>query len=283
MSKYDDLLRILLVYETILEKTLEKDKHIMDFHERTSTYFLDKTSNKLWNDKIIDIIKTLDDDFRKNINTYDTKYLLDIRSLKEIYNNNYSRIDSYDRKILIYCESLDPDYDYYNKLDKNMHYYVKESLKLTKQIIETIINQNENEKKELYYTLENNIFEDDVTEIINLTYAEVINDYFNSCYISAISLCGKIIETAISELYNKVFSKYPDEYKDDLGFDKIVNQLKQKKYDLSLVKHQTKVISMHRNKAIHGNITKPTQKEAKGIMLLTTDVLETISSFQSAK
>lgn len=282
MSEYDNLLRILLEYENILEETLEKEKHIKDLHERMFTFFLCKTSNKDWNDKIIDIIKKLDNDFKNNIKIYNKDYLLSIRFLMQIYKQNYYRIDSLDiNKLIDDQDKL--EYDYYKKINDNMRDFVNKSLESTKLIIESIIKRAENDKKELYYTLGNNIFYDDVTKIINLTYEEVIIDYFNSCYISAISLCGKIIETAISELYKKVFSKYPDEVKDDLGFDKLVNQLRQKKYDLSLVKHQTKVISMHRNKAIHGNIITPTQDEAKGVILLTRNVLKIISSFQLAE
>lgn len=243
MSKYDNLLRILFVYETILELTLEKDKHIKDFHERTSTYFLDKTSNKLWNEKIIEIIKRLDNIFIENINTFDTKYLRAIRSLKEIFNNNYSRIDSYDKNILIFSQSLHPDYSYYNKIDENMRYYVEESLKLTKQIIETIINQNENDIKELHYTLSNNIFDDDVTDIINQTYDEVLTDFDNSCYISAISLCGKIIETALYALIRKKDPYYSEHNNEKKNLYERYRILEKYSYDFRDIDKHIEIIS----------------------------------------
>lgn len=278
MSKYDNLLRILFVYETILELTLEKDKHIKDFHERTSTYFLDKTSNKLWNEKIIEIINRLDNVFRENINTYDTKYLRDIRSLKEIFNNNYFRIDSYDRNILIFSQSLHPDYDYYNKIDESMRYYVEESLKLTKQIIETIFNQNKNDIKELHYTLSNNIFDDDVTDIINQTYDEVLTDFDNTCYISAISLCGKIIETALYALIRKKDPNYSENNNEKKNLYERYRILEKYGYDFSDIDKHIEIISKHRNKAVHGNIVLPTTDEAQAIILLTRNTLIKITS-----
>ena len=278
MSKYDNLLRILCVYETILELTSEKDKHIMDFQERSSTFFLDKTSNKLWNEKIIEIIHRLDNIFIENINTYDTTYLLDIRSLKEIFNDKYYRIDSYDRKILIFDEDLHPDYEFLHKIDNNMRDYVKESLKLTKQIIESIINHTENEKKELCDTLNNNIFEDDVTKTINLTYEEIIIDYFNLCYTSAISLCGKIIETALYALLRKIDPNYFEAKDEKRTLYKRYNMLEKHGYDFNDVEKHIEIIAQHRNMAVHGNIITPTADDAKAIILFTRSTLIKITS-----
>jgi len=284
MSVYENLLRLLLDYENVLEETLEKNEHIVEdevqLYSIYSSCFLFKTSKKEWNLQIIESIANLKIDYKNNIKTYDKDFLISIRYLIQIYNQKFSRIDIFDQNKANMM--IDPSYPgpNYEKIDKNMRDFVHESLKLTKLLIESSITFSDNNKKDLNFKLIDNIFDEDVIEIINLTYDEVVIDYSNSCFISAISLCGKIIETVVSELYKKVFSKYPDEIKNDLGFDKLVNQLKQKKYDLSLIKHQTKVISMHRNKAVHGNITTPTQDEAKGVILLTRDVLKKISSFE---
>ncbi|WLT40541.1 tyrosine-type recombinase/integrase (plasmid) [Synechocystis sp. B12] len=81
--------------------------------------------------------------------------------------------------------------------------------------------------KELQYDFPQGKLPDDITKIINLTYSEVIDDYENECYISAISLCGKIIETVLNSLFVKIFDKNPDEEK--LGFNAMLNRLKKKK------------------------------------------------------
>lgn len=132
--------------------------------------------------------------------------------------------------------------------------------------------QEKSEIPNLYYQLSNGYFPDDVTQIINLTYEEIVKNYTNQCFISAISLCGKVLETCLSSLYIKVFDKNPDDEK--LGFDATLNRLKKSGYEFhDGTINQMKVISAHRNKAIHGTIIVPTRDEARGVIYLTKDVM----------
>lgn len=132
--------------------------------------------------------------------------------------------------------------------------------------------KEKSEYSDFYYQFPDGYFPDDVTQIINLTYEEIIKDYINSCFISAISLCGKLLETCVSSLYIRVFGKSPDDEK--LGFDAILNRLKKSGYQFhDGTKSQMQVISAHRNKAIHGTIMVPTRDEARGVIFLTKDVM----------
>jgi hypothetical protein len=124
---------------------------------------------------------------------------------------------------------------------------------------------------ELRYDFPARILEEDMTRIVQLTYDEALTDYSNACYLSAIAMCGKVIETVITDLYVKVHA--PHERKDDLGFDALLNRLKAKGYTFPGLKEQMELINEHRNKAVHHFITVPTGEDALGIISLTKGVL----------
>ena len=131
---------------------------------------------------------------------------------------------------------------------------------------------DDNERSQLACEFPAGKLPEDVTDVINMTYVEVLKDYANGCYVSAIALCGKVLETCLSALYMKVSGKNPDEEK--LGPDALVNRLKNAGYEFhSATKNQMAVISTHRHKAIHGSIVIPTRDEARGVISLTKDVM----------
>lgn len=281
MLKYENLLRLLLEHENILEESLEKNEHIIeDEVQLFDNYFLFNTSKKEWNLKIIESITNLKNEYKKNIKTFDKDFLLSIRFLIEIYNQKFSRIDSFDQKkanMMIQEYYLGPNY---SKINNNMHEFVHESLKFTKLMIESIINYSDNNKKELDLKLKDNIFDEDVTEIINLTCDEVVTDYSNSCFISAISLCGKIIETALYALLKKYEPNYSYDSTDKRGLYQLYNKLNKHGYDFSDVEKQIAIIATHRNMAIHGNIIRPDIDDALGTIHFTKSVLNRIMSRQ---
>lgn len=136
---------------------------------------------------------------------------------------------------------------------------------------------DKSEFEELYYQFPDGYFSDDVTQIINLTYEEIIKDYTNGCFISSISLCGKVLETCLTSLYIKIFNKNPDDEK--LGFNAILNRIKKAGYKFhDATISQMEVISVHRNKAVHGTIIIPTRDEARGVISLTKDVMIKVTS-----
>ncbi len=131
--------------------------------------------------------------------------------------------------------------------------------------------------EELIFTFPEGIFPSDVTKVVNLTYSEALIDFSNGCLMSAIALCGKVIETVLAALYTKVTEGDADAEK--LGADAIANRLRKEGYSFKgTMKDQMGVIKVHRNKAVHGSITIPTVDEARGVLSLTRDVLQKASS-----
>jgi hypothetical protein len=138
--------------------------------------------------------------------------------------------------------------------------------------------QERSQQEELFYVFPAGIIEEDVTQAVNLTYDEVMICFENRCYTSSITLCGKIVETILAGLYASVCGGDADE--ENLGIDAICNRLKKHGYDLKkdALQSMMDVISCQRNKAVHGSIIIPTSAEAKGVVLLTKDVMQKAAS-----
>lgn len=131
--------------------------------------------------------------------------------------------------------------------------------------------------EELIFIFPEGIFPSDVTEAINLTYAEALIDFSSGCFMSAIALSGKVIETVLSALYTKATGGDADAEK--LGGDAIANRLKKSGYAFKgTVKEQLEIVKAHRNKAVHGSIIIPTVDESRGVLSLARDVLQKASS-----
>lgn len=180
----------------------------------------------------------------------------------------------------LYASYID-DSTYYSPLNDplviNLNFQNATLKEIDSLLIELRRDINESDYLQLRHTLPESILPEDVTSIINLTYNEIITDYTNACFISAIALCGKVLETVLTALFIKVFNRNPDDEK--LGFNAMVNRLKGAGYDFhSATLDQMSVIAAHRNKAIHGSIVIPTQDEARGVISLTKDVLNKTAS-----
>lgn len=270
MENNDGLLRLISEYELILDEALNKSK-VVDIDPRNC--FLDVTSNKEWNDKVCKTINLIHNDYIKNSLSYQNEISMYIRSLIRIFRENFYRLDNFK-----YMWMQD-DYNEINfhSIDTKMYKFVKESLKTTELLIEIIHRYGECLNEELSYKFPNSFFPDDITNIINLTYDEVIKCYINNCYISAISLCGKIIETALSALYEKIY--FHSLRDDKIGYDALINKLKNNGYDFKTLKEHLVIISKHRNKAIHGYVVIPTCDEARAVISLTKDALIKTTSY----
>lgn len=127
--------------------------------------------------------------------------------------------------------------------------------------------------EELILTFPEGILPSDVTEAVNLTYAEALIDFSNGCFMSAITLCGKVIETVLAALYARATGGDADAEK--LGSDAIANRLRKAGYVfMGTMKEQLEIVKAHRNKAVHGSIIIPTVDEARGVLSLARDVLQ---------
>jgi|LSQX01.3.fsa_nt_gb hypothetical protein len=131
--------------------------------------------------------------------------------------------------------------------------------------------------EELIFTFPEGILQSDVTAVVNLTYTEALIDFSNGCFMSSITLCGKVIETVLAALYARVTGGDADAEK--LGADAIANRLRKAGYVFKgTMKEQLEIVKAHRNKAVHGSIIIPTVDEARGVLSLARDVLQKASS-----
>lgn len=136
------------------------------------------------------------------------------------------------------------------------------------------------EHKELAFQLVSDVFQNDVIEIVNLTYKECITCYETQCYLGSISLAGRVIETVLSQLFKKLTGTDADE--SGMGIDAICNGLKKAGFlyiKKDVLKNQLEIVKTHRNKAVHGSIVLPTKEECKAIILFVKDLLIKLQDF----
>ena len=225
-----------------------------DYFNKCSTKDFDYSEE--W-DKIINLTK----DLERLIDVYKNEIKINIiMELRKFINVLFS-IQWDELLILQHCAGNLEHLKYYNDL-----------LKIINKIEISFETKEEEEIKDLQFKINKEIFEKDVTDILNLTYNEVLSDYKNSCYISSISLCGKIIETILYELAKSKLGIDPT--KEKFGINALINRFKKRGYEFKGIKEQIDMINLHRNKAIHGNIIIPTKDEARGVISLTRDILQ---------
>ena len=135
------------------------------------------------------------------------------------------------------------------------------------------VQPSEDEISSLSYSLPAGCLAADVLHVTRVTYDEIIRCYRNRCFLAAIALCGRVIETLLAETYKNACGEDPDSKA--FGLNAILNRLEKKGYDLkkdAIVK-QMELIGLHRNKAVHGSIVLPTHDEARGVIHLTRDIM----------
>lgn len=249
--------------------------YVYDRHNPISM-IVDKSCNKDWNDKIKYLITNISIIFEEKNSYCPAKIAKSFRRILKLYNEKYYRCDDYG---LLCPSEVEVHYGLNRptlfEAESVMREFVSGCLKETDLLIDYYI-QNQEIVEELNYSLPKGVLKEDIAEIINITYDEVLSDYKNCCYISAISLCGKIIETVLHSVYFDVVGKSPDD--DKIGIDAIINKLKKNSYELGALRDQMSVIAKHRNKAIHGSVIIPTRDEARGVISFTKDVLVKIVS-----
>jgi hypothetical protein len=126
------------------------------------------------------------------------------------------------------------------------------------------------------YTFPPGILNEDVTELIDLSFEEVLRCYERGCFLAAVALCGRTIETVLGGLYQKKKGVHPSEEPGDRkpGIGGILNYLGSVSYRFPPgTKEKFDAIALHRNMAIHGNLVVPTVDEARSVIYLTKDVL----------
>jgi hypothetical protein len=129
-------------------------------------------------------------------------------------------------------------------------------------------------KETMAYRLPEGIFPDDLTRLVNLAFQEAISCYEISCFLAAIALCGRTIETVLGAAYQKVKGVHPSADSSKPGINAIINELKRQGHQLPTgLKEKMETIAIHRNMAIHGNLIIPTDDEARSAIYSTRDVL----------
>jgi hypothetical protein len=126
------------------------------------------------------------------------------------------------------------------------------------------------------HTFPGGVLPDDLTRIINLSYEEVLRCYERGCFLAAVTMCGRTMETTLGGLYQKKKGVHPSEeigeYKPGIGG--ILKYLASVSYKFPPgTKEKFDAIALHRNMAVHGNLTIPTVDETRSAIYLTKDVL----------
>jgi hypothetical protein len=128
------------------------------------------------------------------------------------------------------------------------------------------------------YAFPHSYLPDDITKILNRSYAEAVRCYEVGCFLACIALCGRTIETAIGSLYERRTGIHPSAEPTKPGLNAILNRLKRDGYNFPpALKEKMEVIALHRNSAIHGNLLLPTDDEARSVIYSTRDVLMAIA------
>lgn len=113
----------------------------------------------------------------------------------------------------------------------------------------------------------------DVLELVRRSYEEVLRCYEQSCFVASIVMCGKIVETILADSYCRKFDK--DARTDRLpGIADMIKDLKKTGFQFPAgLSERMDAISKHRNLAVHGAVTVPTQDEARSTIYLVKDAL----------
>lgn len=129
-------------------------------------------------------------------------------------------------------------------------------------------------KEIMAYRLPDGTLPDDITKLINLSFQEAISCYEISCFLAAIALCGRTIETVLAAEYQRVKGVHPAAEPKPPAINAIINELKRQGQQLPTgLKEKMETIAVHRNMAIHGNLVIPTDDEARSAIYATRDVL----------
>jgi hypothetical protein len=126
------------------------------------------------------------------------------------------------------------------------------------------------------YSFPKGVLPDDVTQLVNLSFEEVLRCYERGCYLAAVALCGRAIETVLGGLYQKKKGVHPSDEPGDRkpGIGGILKYLASVSYKFPPgTKEKFDAIAHHRNMAIHGNLVVPTVDEARSVIYLTKDVM----------
>jgi len=126
------------------------------------------------------------------------------------------------------------------------------------------------------YEFPNGVLPGDVTRLVNLSFEEILRCYESDCFLAAVALCGRTIETVLGGLYQQKKGIHPSDepgnYKPGIGG--ILKYLASVSYKFPPgTKEKFDAIALHRNMAVHGNLVVPTVDEARSVIYLTKDVL----------
>ncbi len=121
------------------------------------------------------------------------------------------------------------------------------------------------------------VLEADVLGLVRRSFEEVLRCFEQSCFVASIVMCGKIIETILASSYARTFAK--NLRTDRLpGIADMIRELRKAGFQFPAgLAERMDVISKHRNVAVHGAVTVPTQDEARSTIYLVRDTLLLLS------
>jgi hypothetical protein len=158
---------------------------------------------------------------------------------------------------------------------KNPRFILQVDKKLKGDVWHISPNDRSREANEIMaFSLPNCALPDDITRLVNLSFQEAISCYEISCFLAAIALCGRTIETVLSGQYQRIKGVHPSDEPSKPGLNAIINELKRQGHRIPTgLKEKMETIALHRNMAIHGNLIIPTDDEARSAIYATRDVL----------
>ncbi len=126
------------------------------------------------------------------------------------------------------------------------------------------------------------VFDDRVSETLQLTVDEASVCYKHECYLATIVLCGKIIETLLANAFQVLIGKPPNE---KMRFGQVRQALRGK--GMPLEDHVDELLSLiytHRSVVVHSSggfrdVSFPTKGQADGVAALTQEVINIIYEY----
>lgn len=149
----------------------------------------------------------------------------------------------------------------------------RESLLLAKELAKELLFSSEQKKPKFVLPK----LPREIEEEIKQNFFELEKCFENSCYRSALILCGKILEIALHRKYFEVTSRDLLEKHPDIGLGTLVKKLKEKNIDLDPgLENQIHLINQLRIYSVHKKTKSftPSREQTLATILYTLDTLK---------
>lgn len=250
LDKFRSALKLVRSHQIDLSKKTSKFKTLVDFKEKKLAYY----------------IKLYKTSFREMVESS-----LELNELVKSNKENKDTVNSINRLVnglaLHYKESS------LDKMDSLLDQIEKECLKLILPV----------EAERMKVQLSN--IPSDIREDIKADIEEIDSCFRNSCFRSAIIMCGRILETALHRKYYELTGNDLLEKSPGIGLGNMIAKLKEKKINIDpgltqqihLI-NQVRIFSVHKKQEIF----KPTKAQTQAIILYTLDAMDKLFKNQSS-